>query len=133
MNAIYARQSLDKRDSLSIDGQIKICKKFAARVKDNYFHRFLLVALPGGPAPYGFDLTKISTDGKTVLGGYISKEIERLHKEREALKADRKETYVEIGSINFKALSFDERKIVAAQFIDKILINGKNVNIVWKI
>lgn len=32
----------------------------AERVRDNYQHRFALGAWPGGPAPYGFDLTKIS-------------------------------------------------------------------------
>ena len=29
MNAIYARQSIDKKDSLSIEGQIERCRKFA--------------------------------------------------------------------------------------------------------
>ena len=29
MNAIYARQSVDKKDSLSIEGQIEQCRKFA--------------------------------------------------------------------------------------------------------
>ena len=29
MNVIYARQSIDKKDSLSIEGQITQCKKFA--------------------------------------------------------------------------------------------------------
>lgn len=29
MNAIYARQSIDKKDSLSIEGQIAECRKFA--------------------------------------------------------------------------------------------------------
>ena len=29
MNAIYARQSIDKKDSLSIDGQIDLCRKYA--------------------------------------------------------------------------------------------------------
>ena len=159
MDAIYARQSLNKKDSLSIDGQIELCKKLAGedvvvfkdkgfsgkntkrpafmelmeaveagqvekiyvyrldrfsrsisdfsriwellekngtqfqsvteqfdtstpigramlnivmtfaqlerettadRVKDNYIHRFDLGAWPGGPAPYGFDLNKIT-------------------------------------------------------------------------
>lgn len=34
----------------------------AERVRDNYLHRFSLGAWPGGPAPYGFSLTKV-TDG----------------------------------------------------------------------
>ncbi len=29
MNAIYARQSVDKKDSLSIEGQIEQCRRFA--------------------------------------------------------------------------------------------------------
>ena len=163
MNAIYARQSIDKKDSLSIAGQIALCKKLAGedakvyadkgysgknikrpaftelieavksgtvkkifvyrldrfsrsiadfsklwevleehgvefvsatenfdtsspigramlnivlvfaqleretvslRVKDNYEHRHMLGAWPGGPAPYGFRLGKITVDGK---------------------------------------------------------------------
>lgn len=35
----------------------------AERVRDNYRHRFSLGAWPGGPAPYGYALTKI-TDGE---------------------------------------------------------------------
>lgn len=165
MDAIYARQSVDKRDSLSIEGQIEYCRRYAGeavrvfqdrgfsgkntkrpaftelmqsvesgqirkvyvyrldrfsrsiadfsrlwevlqqygvefqsvteqfdtsspmgramlnivlvfaqlerettaeRVKDNYIHRFSLGAWAGGPAPYGFDLTRVTDDGKRV-------------------------------------------------------------------
>ena len=39
----------------------------AERVRDNYQHRFALGSWPGGPAPFGFDLTKISdTNGRQV-------------------------------------------------------------------
>lgn len=38
----------------------------AERVRDNYNHRFSLGAWPGGPAPYGFELTKIENDGRRV-------------------------------------------------------------------
>lgn len=38
----------------------------AERVKDNYYHRFALGAWPGGPAPYGFNLTKITDHGRMV-------------------------------------------------------------------
>lgn len=38
----------------------------AERVKDNYIHRFSLGAWPGGPAPYGFELTKVTDDGRRV-------------------------------------------------------------------
>lgn len=39
----------------------------AERVRDNYQHRFALGSWPGGPPPYGFDLTKISdSSGRRV-------------------------------------------------------------------
>ena len=39
----------------------------AERVRDNYQHRFTLGAWPGGPAPYGFSLTKITDqDGHRI-------------------------------------------------------------------
>ena len=39
----------------------------AERVKDNYQHRFALGAWPGGPAPYGYSLTKITdNEGRRV-------------------------------------------------------------------
>ena len=163
MDAIYARQSIDKKGSLSIEGQIELCRKFTAddalvfsdkgfsgkntkrpafgelmeaveagrvkkivvyrldrfsrsladfsqiwellrkndveflsvneqfdtsspmgramlnivmtfaqlerettaeRVRDNYHHRVSLGAWPGGPAPYGYALSKAELDGR---------------------------------------------------------------------
>ena len=165
MDAIYARQSIDKKGSLSIEGQIELCRKFtvddalvfsdkgfsgkntkrpafgelmeaveagrvkkivvyrldrfsrsladfsqiwellrkndveflsvneqfdtsspmgramlnivmtfaqlerettAERVRDNYHHRVSLGAWPGGPAPYGYALSKAELDGRKV-------------------------------------------------------------------
>ena len=165
MDAIYARQSIDKKGSLSIEGQIELCRKFTAgeprifsdrgfsgknmrrpafgelmeaveageieriivyrldrfsrsladfsriwevlqkngvaflsvseqfdtsspvgramlsivmtfaqlerettaeRVRDNYHHRASLGAWPGGPAPYGYALSKAEVDGRSV-------------------------------------------------------------------
>ena len=165
MDAIYARQSIDKKGSLSIEGQIELCRKFTAgelrifsdrgfsgknmrrpafgelmeaveageierivvyrldrfsrsladfsriwevlqkngvaflsvseqfdtsspvgramlsivmtfaqlerettaeRVRDNYHHRASLGAWPGGPAPYGYALSKAKVDGRSV-------------------------------------------------------------------
>lgn len=68
-----------------------------------------------------------------VSAAYISKQIDALHKERESLMTDSKKCQVAIGAIDFKALNFDDKKLVAAQFVDKILISGNEVNIVWKV
>lgn len=64
---------------------------------------------------------------------YISKQIEVLHKQRvELLQKPRNEAHT-IQKLDFTKLSFDEKKLIASEFIEKILISGKNVNIVWKI
>ena len=44
----------------------------AERVRDNYQHRFALGAWPGGPAPYGFDLTKISDGSGRQVSSLIA-------------------------------------------------------------
>lgn len=46
----------------------------AERVKDNYQHRFALGAWPGGPAPYGFSLTKISDSAGRLVSSLIANE-----------------------------------------------------------
>ncbi|MCQ2741243.1 MAG: hypothetical protein MJ210_03910, partial [Alphaproteobacteria bacterium] len=66
---------------------------------------------------------------------YISAQIEKLDKERNVLlesektkpKANRPK------ALDFKALSFDEKRIVAAEFIEKIKIEENSVEIVWKV
>lgn len=64
---------------------------------------------------------------------YISKQIEILHKQRgELMKQSRKEPG-RICKLDFKSLSFADKKLIAAEFIDKIKIEGKNVEICWKV
>lgn len=68
-----------------------------------------------------------------IAVSYISKQIEALHREREELLKSCKPEHTTVRSLDFNFLSFEEKKLVAAQFIDKVLIEGKNVNILWKI
>ena len=67
-----------------------------------------------------------------ISARYISSEIERLHKAREELIAKPKKSETEFAKLDFKSLDFDEKKIVAAEFINRILINEDEVNIEWK-
>lgn len=46
----------------------------AERVKDNYAHRFALGAWPGGPAPYGYSLTKINDTSGRQASSLIANE-----------------------------------------------------------
>lgn len=64
---------------------------------------------------------------------YINKQIAALHKQREELLHKPKSEAPAIQKLDFAKLSFDEKKIIAAEFIEKISISGTNVNILWKI
>lgn len=68
-----------------------------------------------------------------IAVSYISKQIEVLHREREELLKSCKPEHTTVRSLDFNSLSFEEKKLVAAQFIDRVLIEGKNVNIIWRI
>lgn len=67
-----------------------------------------------------------------ISATYISREIERLHKVREQLLSQPHKTETEFAKLDFKSLDFEEKKIVAAEFINRILINENEVNIEWK-
>ena len=68
MDAIYARQSIDKKGSLSIEGQIELCRKFTAddalvfsdkgfsgkNTKRPAFGELMEAAGPLQPLPRGF-------------------------------------------------------------------------------
>ena len=64
---------------------------------------------------------------------YINKQIAALHKQREELLQKPKSEAPAIQKLDFAKLSFEEKKLIAAEFIEKISISGTNVNILWKI
>lgn len=64
---------------------------------------------------------------------YINKQIAALHKQREELLQKPKSEAPAIQKLDFAKLSFEEKKMIATEFIDKISISGTNVNINWRI
>ncbi len=68
-----------------------------------------------------------------ISAAYISKQIEELHKERISLLEDMGKKSSKKQEIEFYKLGFDEKKMVAAQFIEKISLEDDKVNIEWKI
>lgn len=72
-------------------------------------------------------------ESSDISASYISKQIEMLHKEREELMKNIPKDVQTKNILDFNTLEFGEKKIIAAEFIDRILLNGKDVNIVWKI
>lgn len=78
-------------------------------------------------------LVDVLAESSEVSAAYIHKKIDRLHKEREKLMKQEENKPPQMEQLDFYALDFEEKKIVAAQFIDKILLSGENVNIIWRI
>ena len=68
-----------------------------------------------------------------VSAQYISKQIEVLHKQREELLKRSQHETPAVKHLDFDALSFEEKKLIVKEFIERIEISGKNVNIIWKI
>lgn len=80
-------------------------------------------------------LVSALAESSEISAKYISAQIEKLDKERNRLLeiANRQPKANRPKTIDFKKLTFEEKKIVAAEFIEKIKIEGNNVEIVWKV
>ena len=74
-------------------------------------------------------------ESSTVAVGYISKQIEKLHERKEQLVAQARQaegSFPERRKVDFVHASFEEKGIIAREFIDRILVDGDQVNILWK-
>lgn len=78
-------------------------------------------------------LVSALAESSEVSARYISKQIDKLDKEREALLAQSAAPHTPVKSLDFDTLSFDEKKVIVAEFIDRILLEDDTVNIIWKI
>lgn len=71
-------------------------------------------------------------ESSAVSAGYISKKIDRLNQEREAL-LEQAQNQPALPGLQFGSLAFAEKKLVAAQFIDRILLDGDTAEMLWKV
>lgn len=78
-------------------------------------------------------LVNALSESSKVSAGYISKQIDRLHRQREELLAHAHQKPKQSNQLNFDVASFEEKKLIAAQFIDRILMDGENVEVIWKV
>ena len=86
--------------------------------------------------------TKISrlvtalAESSEIAAGYISSEIERLHKKKLTLEENLRKKRApgsQVRRIDLRTAGFEEKKLVAREFIQRIDIVGEEVNIEWKI
>ena len=78
-------------------------------------------------------LVNALAESSDISAAYISKQIEVLHTEREEMMKNVKNDTRQIRKLDFDSLEFNEKKLIAAEFIERILLNENDVNIVWKI
>jgi len=78
-------------------------------------------------------LVKALAESSDVSIGYISKQIEKLHREREKLLEASRVSPSAPEHLDFDKATFEEKKLIASEFIDRILLDGTSVNIIWKI
>ncbi|MPM32835.1 hypothetical protein SDC9_79401 [bioreactor metagenome] len=88
--------------------------------------------------------TKISrlvaalTESSEISMSYLNREIARLDKEKKRLLSqqdaqNKRKGAKELRRLAFDDLSLEERKFVALQFIDRILLKGDTAEIIWNI
>lgn len=81
-------------------------------------------------------LVNALAESSTVSAAYISAQIEKLHHQREQLQKELASN-THKGSqklhIDFQRASFDEKKIIAREFIEKILLKDDSADVIWKV
>ena len=78
-------------------------------------------------------LVNALSESSDISALYISRQIEALHKEREEMMNSVQNEPNQLCQIEFNSLSFNEKKMVASEFIERILLNENQVDIQWKI
>ncbi len=68
---------------------------------------------------------------------YINREIEKLDKKRnellKSLDSSKPKVPDKFRDVIFEQLSFDEKKLVVSQFIEKIMVSDDEIEIIWKV
>ena len=81
-------------------------------------------------------LVNAIAESSAVSISYISAQIEKLHRQREQLLKEMQSSTHKSGQklhIDFDHASFEEKKIIAREFIDKILLKDDTADVIWKL
>ena len=70
-------------------------------------------------------------ESSAVAVPYISQRIDALHAEREQLLHAPTRS-APLRRFDFQRASFDEKKLIAAEFVERIMLDGERVHIIWK-
>lgn len=73
------------------------------------------------------------SESSETAAAYITRRIDRLHEQKEELAAKKAPRRLDAGPVDFHAAGFEEKKLIAAEFIDRILLRDDTAHIIWKI
>lgn len=75
------------------------------------------------------------SESSAVSVSYINAQIEKLHKQREKLLAElqKKKGLGHKQHLDFDAASFEEKQLIAREFIEKILLKDDEADVIWKL
>lgn len=75
------------------------------------------------------------SESSAVSAAYISTQIERLHSQREKLLEElrKKKSSGQKRHLNFEQADFEEKQLVAREFIEKVMLQDDIVDVIWKV
>lgn len=75
------------------------------------------------------------SESSAVSASYIGTQIEKLHKQKEKLLTElhKKKAYGHKQHLDFEAASFEEKQLIAREFIEKILLKDDEADVIWKL
>ena len=75
------------------------------------------------------------SESSDLTMAYINRTIERLDEQRQALLAKQSQRYdrPHLSRLKFAPLEFDQKKIVAAQFINEVRLENDTATVIWKV
>lgn len=80
-------------------------------------------------------LVNALAESSAISASYVSAQIERLHSEREKLlnELKKKKGAGQKQHLDFEHASFEEKQLVAREFIERIMLHDDMVDVVWKV
>lgn len=80
-------------------------------------------------------LVTVLSESSAISVSYINAQIEKLHKQREKLQAglQKKKGCGHKQRLDFEQASFEEKQLVAREFIEKILLKDDEADVIWKL
>ena len=102
--------------------------------------------IPGGAKPLDEELEKLErqierlvqalAESSAISAAYVSRRIDELHRRREELLEKRARERQKGGTclrVDFDGASLEEKHLITREFVDRIRLDGDEVEVIWKV